>query len=184
MFYHLFIVIQSIFFFTITKTYLVSPPVSPDNVLSCGSTPEEAKRLGCQFELFSFQWHAPPCYNKLLNDNFLAHHRDEIEWRHMNYTPVTTEEVLEGIHAHLRPISGQFHDLHCTYEWLRLIRALAEERPLDRKMSDCKHSHHCSLNLLQKDKSQRNETATQIAELGFGRCGLTAKSMYAYGTKD
>ena len=40
------------------------------------------------------------------------------------------------------------------------------------------------MNLLQRDKSQRNETATQIAELGVGRCGLTAELMYASGTKD
>ena len=124
MFCHL-LVIQSISFFTTTMTYLISPPVTQDHVLSCGSTPEEAKRLGCLFDLFSFQWHAPPCHNKPLHDGFLAQDRDDVQSTHMDYTPVATEDVLEGIHAHLRPISGKFHDLHCMYEWLKLIRALA-----------------------------------------------------------
>ena len=176
--------IHSVLFFMPSQGYLVSPPVTRDNVLHCGSNPEEAKRLGCHFDMFSFAYYALPCYNKQLHDDFLAQHRDEIQWTQMDYTPVTTEEVLEGIHTDLRPISGQFHDLHCTYEWLRLISALAEERPLDRKLSKFEHSHHCSMNLLEKDKSHRNETATQTASLLFGRCGLTAELMYAYGTKD
>ena len=94
------------------------------------------------------------------------------------------QEVLTGTHMDLRPISGQFHDLHCTYEWLRLIRALAEGRPLDRKLSKFEHSHHCSGKLLEKDKTGRNETRDQTANLLFGRCGLTAEKMYAYGTKE
>lgn len=184
MFLHILLLIPSISLFPTAGAYLMSPPVTRDQVLHCGSTPEEAKQLGCHFDMFSFAYYAPACYNKPFHDDFLAQHRDEIQWTHMDYTPVTTEEVLEGIHTDLRPISGQFHDLHCTYEWLRLIKALAEGRPLDRKLSKVEHSHHCSMNLLQKDKSQRNETATQTASLLFGRCGLTAELMYAYGTKD
>ncbi|KAB8072071.1 hypothetical protein BDV29DRAFT_158907 [Aspergillus leporis] len=165
-----------------SRAFYVSHPVTPGNVIDCGETPDEAKQLGCHFDMFSFAYYPPPCYNKDLHDNFLATHSSEIDWRHMDYTPVATSEVLEGIHTDLRPISGQFHDLHCTYEWLRLIRALAEERPLDRKLSKFKHSHHCSMNLLQKNKMGRNETATQTASMLFGRCGLTADLMYEYGT--
>ena len=164
--------------------YIVSLPVPQEQVLGCGSTPAEAKQMGCLFDMFSFAYYAPPCYNKKLHDDFLAKHRNEIQWMTMDYVPVSTEEVLEGIHTDLRPISGQFHDLHCTYEWRRLVRALAEERPLDRKVSKFEHSHHCSMNLLEKVKSYRNETATQTASLLFGRCGLTADLMYEYGTKD
>lgn len=169
---------------TPAQAYYVSQPVTPDNVQHCGTSPDEAKQLGCYFDMFSFAYYRPACYNKDLHDDFLAKHRHEIEWRHMDYSPLPTEEVLKGIHIDLRPISGQFHDLHCTYEWLRLIWALAEERPLDKKLSKFKHSHHCSTNLLAKDKSGRNQTAHQTANILFGSCGLTAELMYAYGTKD
>lgn len=169
------------FLFASTHAYLVSRPVAPDNVLDCGSTPDEAKDLGCHFDLFSYSWYPAPCYNGELHETFLAQHRDDLEWQHMDYSPLATDDVLTGQHWSLHPTSGQFFDLQCTYEWLRLIRALAEERPLDRKLSDLKHSHQCSTRLLDKDKSHRNETATQKAQLGIGRCGLTADSMYAYG---
>ena len=167
-----------------TRAYYVSQPVTQEDVQQCGSSPAEAKQSDCHFDMFSFAYYAPACYNKELHEDLLATHRNDIEWVHMNYEPLTTDEVLEGIHTDLRPISGQFHDLHCTYEWLRLIRALAEERPLDRKLSKFEHSHHCSMNLLEKDKSNRNETATQTASLLFGACGLTAELMYDYGSKD
>lgn len=174
----------AVFLSTATYAFLVSQPVTQDTLLDCGSTPDEARSLGCKFDIFSYAWYAPPCYNLELHESFLAQHRDDIEWRYMDYTPLTTDDVLTGDHWSLRPISGQFHDMHCTYEWLRLIRALAEERPLDRKLSKFEHSHHCSTRLLEKDKSYRNETATQNAQLLLGRCGLTADEMYAYGTKD
>ena len=64
------------------------------------------------------------------------------------------------------------------------MRALAEERPLDRKLSKFEHSHHCSKKLLEKDKTGRNETAHQTANLLFGECGLTARLMDEYGRKD
>ena len=163
---------------------MISPPVAPDAILHCGSTPDEAKRLGCHFDMFSFAYYAPPCHAAALHASFLSTHRGEIQWRHMNYTPLSTDEVLRGIHTDLRPISGQFHDLHCTYEWLRLVRALAEERPLDRKLSRFEHSRHCSGKLLERDKTGRNETRDQTASLLFGRCGLTAEEMDAYGTRD
>lgn len=164
-----------------SHAYLVSQAVAQDAVLDCGSTPDEARALGCHFDLFSYAWYAPPCYNKDLHQSFLTQHRDEIEWRHMDYSPLTTDDVLTGNHWSLRPISGQFHDLHCTYAWLRLIRALAEERPMDWKLLKFEHSQHCSKRLLEKDKSYRNETATQNAQLSIGRCGLTPGLMYAYG---
>lgn len=167
----------------VAAAFYVSLPVPREDIIDCGSTPAEAKQLGCAFDLFSFAYYPPPCYNKNLHDEFLAIHSSDIEWRMMDYTSITTAEVLEGNHIDLRPISGQFHDLHCTYEWLRLIRALAEERMLDRKLARYVHSHHCSMNLLQKDKTGRNETATQTASMLFGRCGLTADQMYAYGSE-
>jgi hypothetical protein len=171
------------FIFTIAHAYYISPPVSSENVMHCGSAPAEAKQMGCHFDLFSYAYYAPQCWNKAHHDDFLKVHGPEINWTLPDYTPVTTSEALEGIHIDLRPISGQYHDLHCTYEWLRLIRALAEKRPLDWKLSKFAHSSHCSKRLLDKDKSGRNETATTPTNILFGSCGLTADQMHEYGTK-
>ena len=48
-------------------------------MLHCGFTPDEAKRLGYHFDMFSFAYYAPPCRNGTLRSSFLATHRDEIE---------------------------------------------------------------------------------------------------------
>jgi hypothetical protein len=168
---------------TFCHAYYVSHPVPPTDILDCGTSPEEARGKGCQFDMFSYAWYRPECYNKAHHDSFLDVHGDEIDWRMPDYTPVATSEVLEGNHIDLRPITGQFHDLHCTYEWLRLIHALAEKRPLDTKLSRNEHSYHCSERLLRKDKTHRNETRDTTANMLFGKCGLTAAQMYAYGTR-
>ena len=166
------------------SAYLTSPSVLDSQISNCGSTVEEAKALGCHFDLFSFVYYPPPCYNRDLHDSFAAQHHNDIDWRLMDYTPVSTDEVLEGNHLELRPVSGHYHEWHCTYEWLRLIRALAERRPLDKKLAESSHGHHCSMTLLVKDKAWENETVTRRNQLRFGRCGLTAETMYAYGSKD
>ncbi|KAL8750569.1 MAG: hypothetical protein Q9184_006378 [Pyrenodesmia sp. 2 TL-2023] len=175
----------AVFLSAASHAYLVSQAVAAEDVLDCGSTPNEARALGCYFDMFSYAWYAPPCYDKDLHQSFLIQHRDDIEWQHMDYSPLTTDDVLTGDHWSLRPISrpisGQFHDLQCTYAWLRLIRALAQERPMDEKLLKFKHSQQCSMSLLEKGKIHRNETAIQPAELSLGRCGLTAGLMYAYG---
>ncbi|KAF4618423.1 hypothetical protein G7Y89_g14881 [Cudoniella acicularis] len=168
---------------TITHAFYVSHPVAPEDILDCGSTPAQAKEKGCRFDMFSYAWYRPQCYNEAHHDDFLSVHAHEIDWRLPDYTPITTEEVLEGIHIDLRPTSGQFHDLHCTYEWARLIRALAEKRPLDTKLSRNVHSYHCSQKLLEKDKTHRNETRDTTANMLFGRCGLTQDQMYEYGAR-
>lgn len=109
----------------------------------------------------------------------------------------------------LRPVAGHYHEWHCTYEWLRLVWALAEGRPLDKKMAETGHGWHCGVTLLGKEggwgrwvgrggngevggsgwgigmaKGGENETETRRNLLRFGTCGLTAEVMYGYGSRD
>ncbi|KAI4170045.1 MAG: hypothetical protein LQ346_008904 [Caloplaca aetnensis] len=166
-----------------SHAYLISPTVAPDDVLDCGSSPDEARAQGCHFDIFSYAWFAPPCYNKDLYHTFLVQHRNEIEWQNMDHSPLPTDDVLTGNYWDLRPISGHFGDLGCTYTWLRLIRALAEERPMDGRLLEFEYAQHCSTSLLDMDKSNRNnETAAQTVQLSFARCGLTAGLIDVYGS--
>jgi hypothetical protein len=167
---------------SLAHAYYVSPPVSAEHVVHCGSTIEEAKQLGCHFDMYSFAYYPPACYNKAHHDDFLSIHRHDINWTLTDHTPIATSEVLAGIHMNLFTTTWNFHDLHCTYEWQRLIRALAEKRPLDKKLSQNTHSYHCSEKLLERDKTARMGSGSE-ANLLFGACGLTADEMHKFGAR-
>jgi hypothetical protein len=161
------------------QAYYISTPVPEVAVKHCGSTPTEAKQLGCQFDLYSFAWYQPECYNGALHDRFLRAHQPEVQWQYGNETFLPTREVLTGMHSHLTTTTGLFHDLHCTYEWLRLLLALAEKRPLDVKLAKTGHGHHCSMNLLAKGKNY--SAGPSSAHMLYGHCGLTAELMHEWG---
>ena len=146
---------------TITHSFYTSPPVAPENILDCGSTPTEAKSKGCHFDMFSYAWYRQQCFNEVHHNKFLDLHAHEIDWRLPDYSPITTEEVLEGTHIDLRPITGQFHDLHCTYEWGRLFGALAKKRLLDTKLSRNVRSYHCSLLSLLREVTEKGQNCSQ-----------------------
>lgn len=176
------ILFQIITLLILSHSYLISPAVRPDKVAECGSTPEEAKQLGCRFDMFSFAYYAPGCFNRAHHDDFVSMHAHEIEW----FTPepdkrrVPTEIVLQGTHERLDTESTYFQDLHCTYEWRRLIRALAEKRPLDKKISELEHAQHCSKRFLRKN--QTDVISYTHAGINYEVCGLTAERMREYAT--
>ena len=161
-------------------SYYISQPGSEKAITNCGSTIEEARSLGCQFDMYSFGYYPPECYNKPQLDHFLSLHLDDIESMLSDYSPISQTEFLECKYENLWTTTYNFHDLHCTYEWTRLLQALAQKRPLDKKLSEYSHSYHCSQKLLEKDKSNRNGSE---ANMLFGSCGLTAEQMWEYGTR-
>src|SRR4051794_39657381 len=46
-----------------------APP--PAELTSCGSTPSKARSLGCHFDILSFAWQTPQCYDAELMDSFI-----------------------------------------------------------------------------------------------------------------
>lgn len=49
------------------------PAKMPTPVKQYGSTPDEARRLGCRFEIHNFAWVPPQCYDEALADDWDAH---------------------------------------------------------------------------------------------------------------
>jgi hypothetical protein len=147
-------------------------------VITCGNSIAEARALGCHFDVMSFAYYPPACRDSELHDSFVQRYSHDWEWMTMDYEPISVAEVLQGNHAELRAKSD-FHQLHCLYEWQRLIRAVAFHRPLDFKLGDAGHAHHCSRGLLQentKDVSEGGVTSLRLI-VWFARCGMTAEEM-------
>jgi hypothetical protein len=126
----------------------------------------------------SFAYYPAACWDPELHSEFVKKYSKDWSWMTMDYEPISVTEVLQGNHIELRAKS-EFHQLHCLYEWQRLIRALAYRRPLDFKLGDFHHAHHCSRGLLQentKDVADGGPTSLRLI-VWFARCGMTAEEM-------
>ncbi|KXT09556.1 hypothetical protein AC579_9550 [Pseudocercospora musae] len=163
------------------SAYYTIQPLSPQDVVHCGDDIEEAKARGCEFDLYSFVYYPPPCFNRPLHTRFHAAHHDDVNWFSSTETAITAEEAIQGTHMVLKTDSAYYHELHCTYEWERLIMALAEGRPLDQKLASNGHSWHCSKYFLDLHRHKRTLNGT-IAGILFNPCGLTGTEMYRLGS--
>jgi hypothetical protein len=159
-----------------TASFLTSSSTASAAITHCGTSPAEAQVLGCHFDVMSFAYYPPACWDAELHSAFVSRYSHDWRWKTEDYEPISVADVLKGNHTVLRS-AWEFHSLHCTYEWQRLIRALAFQRPLDRKLANFGHSHHCSQGLLKEHKKDDEGKTSTTLILWFGDCGLTAEEM-------
>ncbi|KIW35713.1 uncharacterized protein PV07_02395 [Cladophialophora immunda] len=158
--------------------HLISPATPTQDIIHCGSSIDKARSLGCHFDIMSYAYYPDACWDPHLHDSFVHKYRRQWEWSTLDNETLTVDQVLTGNYSHLRAKSD-FHQLHCVYEWQRLIRSLSFGRPLDFKDGDFGHAHHCSMGLLQpqtKDVSDGGPTYLELI-VWFARCGMTADQM-------
>lgn len=101
------------------------PFVKPAGALQhmhCGSTPSEARALGCQFDVMSFAWTPPACFDAALSAHVQATTGPWIFYLDHNATQpipshdrLTNEMVVWTEHS--------YHASHCNYAWERIHRA-------------------------------------------------------------
>lgn len=113
----------------------------------CGSSPGEAKSLGCVFDELSFAWQVPECYDEETVSEFLAgggwqYYADE--------TGTTT------VPHHVLPLGGQpvhvtlkFHITHCLFLRRQMVRLLERGAPMDNHLGAYKHTVHCGKYMLK-----------------------------------
>lgn len=109
--------------------------------LDCGSTPEEARSLGCFFDQLSFAWQVPECYDEETITEFLA----ASEWQYFDdeagTTRVSSQVVARGersVH-----VTSQFHATHCLFLRRQMVRVFENGRPIDSHLWAYKHTVHC-----------------------------------------
>jgi hypothetical protein len=97
-----------------------SPPPSADRypptatglaLRNCGSTPSDARSRGCQFDVMSFTWSLPECFDAELMDDFLGH--TDWHWYMEDGTEVAQADVLVGDYPYLF-VNMEYHMVHCT----------------------------------------------------------------------
>lgn len=131
---------------------VASEPELPE-LLTCGSSPEEARHLGCRFNVMSFTWVPSPCFDEELIDEFLSSPSTPWKWfSEPNSTTASTVpvgEVLSGQFPELY-VTNAFHTTHCTFTWKQLHRALAVLGYLDSYIGNYEHTLHCEQMLLSR----------------------------------
>ena len=111
---------------------------------SCGSTPIESRSRGCSFDLISFAWQMPLCYDEPLVSEFST-------WDSWNFytgnVTVTQDVAMQGEQSLW--VSWHYHMVHCTFMWRQMHRAY-ERGWIDAHLRAYNHTLHCQKRLLMK----------------------------------
>ncbi|TLD09220.1 uncharacterized protein PgNI_06753 [Pyricularia grisea] len=143
---------------------------------SCGNTPEEARALGCKFELHNFAWVPPECYDQQLGDDWDA---QDWQFARTNLTPPAEAMIPKHV-----AINGELasawvpwhqHMAHCALIWKKFHRAVALDRPMDSWTSSYAHSAHCADMLINWDLARQKDIFNSLLHLKFPTCSYEWK---------
>ncbi|KUJ23687.1 uncharacterized protein LY89DRAFT_572672 [Mollisia scopiformis] len=116
---------------------------------SCGWTYDMAVANNCKFQLWSYSWVPPDCFDEKLNDDFLSLHEEEGWGYYSSGVEVPLESVLLGNRNDLMSTWGQ-HFWHCAFyqrKFFRVVEDNGGERTSVLKMTnrDLEEHHgiHC-----------------------------------------
>ena len=158
-----------------SSSFLTSLPIPLDKATTCGSSVEEALELGCSFDIMSYAYYPPSCWDPVLHNEFVREYSQDWKWSTFDSEPLSTEEVLQGNHTNVLALEV-WHKYHCLYEWRRLFRAVAFQRPLDEKLGNYGHASHCSKTLLSVQEQEKVLPVLPVRTL-FAKCGLDRDEM-------
>lgn len=137
----------------------------------CGANAEEARSLGCKFQIWSYSWVPPECYDGELVQDWL----DMRDWEYYddrygkgNVVNFTTE-VLPGERL-LYSTWGQ-HYWHCAFTWRKFLRAaLGSGIGITDQDLDYHHANHCQDTIRNKpDYRPWDENDIELT-VGFHSC--------------
>lgn len=132
------------------------------HILHCGDSPDQARAMGCKFQIHTYAWVPAPCFDEVLQKEWL----DIRDWEY--YTdkydqgePANISVALAG-ERNLYSTWGQ-HIEHCAFTWRKFTRAQAGSGVLmtNRDLS-YEHAHHCSDALRTKFEHPWDEVNTKV----------------------
>jgi hypothetical protein len=137
-------VLSTVLSFPITIAYFRnSAPTWP----SCGDTPEIARQRGCSFDLISFAWQTPECYDSDLVSEFA--NWDRWSFYTDSHGNVTISEVAALAGERSLWVTWNYHIVHCTFMWRQMHRAY-KRGWIDAHLRSYNHTLHCQEMLLKK----------------------------------
>ncbi|RAO67434.1 uncharacterized protein BHQ10_003446 [Talaromyces amestolkiae] len=159
----------------------------------CGSSPSEARSLGCSFDIFANAWIPASCYNALVASDSESGNTYPIFWDSNHTHPATQEDMELAAFANSRDITSlqyfhaasEWHVAHCLHLW-RLAASAAESLTkgvkgvgIYAKAADLHHAMHCSKIIMGFGQKAGKDGA--IAPV-IGRCvGMDEMWNLSYG---
>ncbi|XP_014549968.1 hypothetical protein COCVIDRAFT_117222 [Bipolaris victoriae FI3] len=160
-----------IIFTTSGLVYFSRPPSLPD-VLHCGSTPDEARSLGCVYSLVDVRWVPAPCYDAEMDNEFISH--GWTRWYDRNATREMTLDIAKQGETEYW-VTMEYHIVHCQYTFRQLRRrywdAARQVRYISSSnyLTEDEHFFHC-LEYMDPRIPQDPDLVITLSEVGFGTC--------------
>ena len=109
---------------------------------SCGHSRQEAISKECVFDLMSFTWVPPTCYDPELTKDFLS--LQSWTWYHDSTAEHPADEVLvRGGEFEDLWVTWEYHLTHCVYMWSKMQRAVTSGSAIDDYIGNWHHTKHC-----------------------------------------
>ncbi|KAH8427482.1 uncharacterized protein LDX57_005195 [Aspergillus melleus] len=139
----------------------------------CGSTPSEARKAGCHFDVISFCWLPDACYDAELSRQF--DDENKLEWYlDPNRTlPLSHQDIMTGEYTGVY-VNWEYHLRHCTAMWKKMHRAVlgsGGREAIDGYIGVYEHTKHCEMMLLG-DRSIEWEAINTRIMVKFPDCGI------------
>ena len=134
-------------------------------IKDCGSNADEARALGCVFDVMMQEWTSPECYDSALTERYLASNNWTWYADSSGERTMSDEEIRLGNHLVVFAIQD-YHKHHCVFTWEKLVRAMRADSPVIDKLISYDHVAHCEHQTLFNTKDVRGVSAPT----GFSRC--------------
>ncbi|KAH8696126.1 hypothetical protein BGW36DRAFT_428150 [Talaromyces proteolyticus] len=180
------------------------PVPSPDLPPLCGTSPEEARALGCEFDVYVNGWLPAACYDRSVASNSESNSSIfyplaagqttfPIYWDENFTQPATLEDVEkaafengeDGLDVQFHTTYG-YHRAHCLHLWRLAASALERASKGERgvgvfyKVASYTHAEHCNTIILEGDNRDPNKK--DVITPGTARCvGLDDLWNESYG---
>lgn len=153
------------------------PPPKNIVTLDCGSSPEEARMKGCEFDVLAFLWIPKPC----ADIESLREYQDNVDWHAYDDDEGTRRLTLDEMATYDGPrpyyTSAREHVVHCAYMWRRMHKQyLAGGLYMDDNARDLSHTEHCADMLIEYADSdpERLKVLETETVIGYSTCQIEA----------
>jgi hypothetical protein len=128
---------------------------------ACGTTVDEARALGCKFDVLAAAWMPEACLDEELTEEF----RNRGPWQYFADASGKVELSEEELSMRVGPdgmfwTTQKWHVIHCAYQWRKMHRAMQSGRRIESSLADYAHTKHCGHVFL--DRSPLENLLTEI----------------------
>lgn len=151
---------------------IIKPNMAVGTILDCGYSPSEARAKGCVYDVMMQDWVPEPCYDGVLTEKYLA----EGNWTWYGdgngNTTISDEVMRRGEHG-TAWMSSSYHKAHCVFSWIKIVRALRNNRGISQELLSYDHVLHCSHGALKENINPDEEHIIGVgAPTNYAKCAL------------